>query len=144
MIRRSSVIISKVKTKQMKNSKLTVSNTKNQDNEKFYNIKRYSGLLRQFKEKITKIKLLAILVLSVVSLISCKKDNNNPASQSTSTTVSSTGPSANATGVPRNTAITSSFSSAVNPATLTTSTFTLTQGGTAVAGTVGYSGTTAT
>ena len=50
-----------------------------------------------------------------------------------------------ATGVLINTTVTATFSMAMNPASITTSTFTLTgPGGTAVAGAVGYSGSTAT
>ena len=50
----------------------------------------------------------------------------------------------NVTGVARNTGIAFTFSKAMNPATINTSTFTLMQGTTPVAGTVTYSGTTAT
>jgi hypothetical protein len=54
-------------------------------------------------------------------------------------------PAQGATGVVINTTVTATFSMAMNPASITTSTFTLTgPGGTAVAGAVSYSGTTAT
>jgi hypothetical protein len=54
-------------------------------------------------------------------------------------------PAQGATGVLINTTVTATFSMAMNPASITTSTFTLTgPGGTAVAGAVGYSGSTAT
>jgi hypothetical protein len=60
-------------------------------------------------------------------------------------TVVSTTPVQGATSVVINTNITATFSMAMNPATLTTSTFTVTgPGGAAVAGAVSYSGTTAT
>jgi hypothetical protein len=58
--------------------------------------------------------------------------------------VSSTDPLNNATGVSRNKKIAVNFSATMNPATITTSTFTVVQGSTPVAGTVAYSGTTAT
>jgi hypothetical protein len=54
-------------------------------------------------------------------------------------------PAQGATGVVNNTTVTATFNMAMNPATITTSTFTLTSpGGVAVAGTVSYSGMTAT
>jgi len=54
-------------------------------------------------------------------------------------------PAQGATGVLINTTVTATFSMAMNPASITTGTFTVTgPGGTAVAGTVAYSGTTAT
>jgi hypothetical protein len=54
-------------------------------------------------------------------------------------------PAQGATGVVINTTISATFSMAMNPTTLDASTFTVTgPGGTAVAGTVAYSGTTAT
>ncbi|MDO9554485.1 Ig-like domain-containing protein [Rhodonellum sp.] len=59
-------------------------------------------------------------------------------------TVNSTDPANNATGVAMNKAIKAVFNEAMNPATITGSTFTLKQGNTAVAGTVTYAGTTAT
>lgn len=59
--------------------------------------------------------------------------------------VVSTIPANGATNVPTNTVISAIFSMAMDPATLTASTFTVTgPGGTAVAGAVTYSGTTAT
>jgi uncharacterized protein (TIGR03437 family) len=59
-------------------------------------------------------------------------------------TVTSTVPAANAVGVPINSKITATFSEAMDPATITTSSFTLMQGATPVAGAVSYIGTTAT
>jgi len=54
-------------------------------------------------------------------------------------------PAQGATGVLINTTVTATFSMAMNPASITTGTFTVTgPGGTAVAGAVAYSGTTAT
>lgn len=55
-----------------------------------------------------------------------------------------TSPANNATSVSRNSAITTTFSEAMDPLTINTTTFTLMEGATAVSGTVSYSGTTAT
>ncbi|MBS1152100.1 MAG: hypothetical protein H6Q89_3798, partial [Myxococcaceae bacterium] len=59
-------------------------------------------------------------------------------------TVTSTYPSNNATGVALNANIGATFSLAIDPTTISASTFTVKQGSTAVAGTVAYSGSTAT
>ena len=61
-----------------------------------------------------------------------------------SPTVTSTSPANGATGVPINSIITATFSTAMNPSTITTETFTLMKDGTTpVAGEVTYAGTTA-
>jgi hypothetical protein len=65
-------------------------------------------------------------------------------SDTTAPTVSSTNPASAATGVALNQKIAATFSKAMDSATVTTTTFTLKQGTTAVAGTVTYAGTTAT
>jgi hypothetical protein len=65
-------------------------------------------------------------------------------SDTTAPTVSSTNPASAATGVALNQKIAATFSKAMDSATVTTTTFTLRQGTTAVAGTVTYAGTTAT
>jgi len=57
--------------------------------------------------------------------------------------VTSTVPLNNATAVATNRKVTATFTEAMNPATITTATFTLKQGAVAVAGTVTYSGVTA-
>ncbi len=62
----------------------------------------------------------------------------------TAPTVSSSTPSNGTTGVGTNSKISAAFSEAMNPATLTGATFTLTQGGAPVAGAVTYVGTVAT
>jgi hypothetical protein len=62
----------------------------------------------------------------------------------TAPTVSSVTPLSNATGVAVNSKPAVTFSEAMNAATITSSTFTLKQGSTVVAGNVTYSGTTAT
>jgi len=58
-------------------------------------------------------------------------------------TVTAVAPLNNATGVTINSAVTATFSEAMDPATITTATFTLNQGATPVPGTVTYSGVTA-
>jgi hypothetical protein len=58
-------------------------------------------------------------------------------------TIISTNPANAATGVPLNQTITATFIRAMNPATINTSTFTLKQGATMIAGAVTYSGNTA-
>jgi hypothetical protein len=58
--------------------------------------------------------------------------------------VTLTSPLDNAIGVTRNTGIAITFSKVMDPLTISTSTFTLMQGTTAVAGTIAYSGTIAT
>ena len=85
-----------------------------------------------------KIKLLALSLL--LFAVGCKK-NNDPGP---TPTVSSTSPEASAVNVARNTLVTASFSAAMSPATITATTFTLSNGTTAVAGAVSYTGTTAT
>ena len=75
----------------------------------------------------------------IVSILSCKKNDTisgNP-------TVSSTDPVSNVTGVARNKEIAFTFSEAMDPTTINTSTFTLKQGTSNIAGSVSYSGTTA-
>lgn len=57
--------------------------------------------------------------------------------------VQSTDPINNAVSIARNKVITAGFSEAMDPSTITASTFTLKQGTTSVAGSVSYSGTTA-
>jgi len=59
-------------------------------------------------------------------------------------TVSSTNPANAATGVSLNQKIAATFNKAMDSSTITTTTFTVKQGTTAVAGTVSYAGTTAT
>lgn len=66
------------------------------------------------------------------------------APDTTAPTVSSTTPADTATGVPINDFITATFSEAMNPDTITNTTFTLSQNDTPVLGTVSYVGGTAT
>jgi hypothetical protein len=86
-------------------------------------------------------------LLSVFSIMlflfitACAKDDNNidpkPA-------VSSTSPDNNTVGIARNNSITISFSTAMDPATINSSTIIVRQGSTVIPGDITYSGTTAT
>ncbi|MGA1977079.1 MAG: ice-binding family protein [Bacteroidales bacterium] len=87
-------------------------------------------------------KVLPILALLLIALMAgCKKDDTSTGSTPTGT---NTDPLNNVTGVPRNQAIAITFSEVMDPSTINASTFTLTQGTTAIPGSVTYSGTTAT
>ena len=87
--------------------------------------------------------LVSVFAFACAALITgCKSDTNNVSPNAPK--VSTTSPVNNATGVARNNAVTVSFSKAMNPTTVNATTFTVKQGTTAVAGTVSYSGTTAT
>jgi len=87
----------------------------------------------------TKIKLLALSTMLIV--VGCKDSTKDPGP---TPTVSATTPAASAVGVERKATVTASFSAAMNPTTITASTFTVMKGTTAVPGIVTYSGTTAT
>ena len=90
---------------------------------------------------IKRIQLLALLPMLLAS--GCNKDkNNNPAPQNPA--VTTPGPANNSIDVARNTDLTVTFAEAMDATTINSTTFTVTQGGTPVAGTVSYSGTTAT
>ena len=78
-------------------------------------------------------------MLMILFLAGCKKDDTT-----VYTTTASTSPENNVTGVARNSAVEFTFSEAMNPLTVNTSTFTLKEGNTAIPGAVSYSGTTAT
>ena len=81
------------------------------------------------------------MLLLVVFMAGCEGGQPAPADPPVLT---STTPANGATGVPANQAITATFNQTMDPATITTATFTLMHGATPVAGTVTYSGTTAT
>jgi len=84
-----------------------------------------------------------IATLSVVFLSGCKDDD--PAVVNTdSPTVTLTDPLNNATGVELNHQLTATFSEAMDASTINTTTYTLKQGSTSIAGAVSYSGTAAT
>jgi len=84
--------------------------------------------------------LLLMAALGVFFIIGCPL----PMPDTTNPTVISTVPLSSATGVSVSGSITATFSEAMDPATITTATFTLKQGAVAVAGTVSYGGNTAT
>lgn len=84
--------------------------------------------------------LAGLTIASVVLMGGCKKDSDpvlDPAKNTSD-------PLNNVTDVSRNKSLTFTFSEAMDPSTINTSTFTLKQGSAVVPGTVAYSGTTAT
>lgn len=82
-----------------------------------------------------------IIALAVVVLTGgCSKDDDND--QKLAPTVLSTNPAIDATDVVLNKTVTVTFSEAMDPSSLNSTTFTITQGTTPVEGTVSYSGTT--
>ncbi len=83
-----------------------------------------------------------LLIAGTIWLSGCKSQNDSPSPSIPK--VSATSPASNATGIARNNAVTVSFSTAMDPTTVNASTFMVNHGVTAVAGTVSYSGTTAT
>lgn len=89
----------------------------------------------------TRLYLMLIAILGVFFIMGCPL---TPSPDTTAPTVSSTVPANSATGVAVGSSITATFSEAMDPATITSATFTLNHGATAVAGTVSYGGTTAT
>lgn len=91
----------------------------------------------------------ALAVAAVVLVAGCKKDEAtepiSPTSPSPqSPTVTAKSPASNETKVARNKVISITFSEAMNASTINSSTFTLKEGTTLVAGAIAYSGTTAT
>jgi Ice-binding-like/Bacterial Ig-like domain len=86
-------------------------------------------------------KLWFAALLLVVFMAGCEGGQPSPADPPV---LIATTPANAATGVPSNQVITATFNQAMDPATITTATFTLMHGATPVAGTVTYSGTTAT
>src|SRR5690242_15049437 len=82
-----------------------------------------------------------LFIVSILFLPSCKDESTSPTPTPTVSTVS---PADQATHVARNNSITISFSTAMDPATITSSTIIVKQGTAVVPGTVTYTGTTAT
>lgn len=80
-----------------------------------------------------------VAMLLIVFLTGCQKDED----PGIRPTVTATDPANNATGVDRNKNIDITFSEEMDPLTITSSTFTLKQGTTSVAGAVTYTGMTA-
>lgn len=83
-------------------------------------------------------------MLLILFVLGCKNDDDPAVENPDAPTVTLTDPLNSATGVELNHQLTVTFSEAMDEATINTTTFTLKQGITAVAGVVGYSGTTAT
>jgi len=93
-------------------------------------------------KKLKVIQLLSLFSIAILLAVSsCSKDDEaNPLAPTAGTML----PANNATNVARNNSITISFSEAMDPATINSSTVIVKQGTTVVPGTVTYSGTTAT
>jgi hypothetical protein len=89
-------------------------------------------------------KRLQFLLASAVLLTAACGGGGGGGTDTGAPSVLSTGPTNGATGVPRNVAITATYSEAMDPATLNSSTFVLMQGASPVPGAVSYAGTTAT
>jgi ice-binding like protein/Big-like domain-containing protein len=89
---------------------------------------------------------LVLGMLATVALIAAACGDNSPTQPPASAipTMSSTGPASAATGVPRNVAVTATFSENMNSSTISTATFTLSSGGIAIPAVVTYLGKTAT
>ena len=90
----------------------------------------------------SKMWFMALLLAAFVA--GCGSSDGGSPADTTAPTVSSTVPADAATGIALNANITATFSEAMDPATITTATFTLKQGTTVVSGAVTYVGTTAT
>ncbi|MFH2119978.1 MAG: Ig-like domain-containing protein [Pseudomonadota bacterium] len=101
--------------------------------------------MKRFKARQTYHLFMLILILSVFFITGCGGGENGHwlPGDTIAPTVSSTVPANAATGVAVNSAMAATFSEVMDPATITTTTFTLQQGATAVSGTVTYSGVTA-
>ena len=98
------------------------------------------GLRKKWYSRITKTTMVTMLLLTIF-MWQCKKDDSKDV---VNPTVTSTGLENNATGVAINANTEVTFSEAMDPSSINTSTFTLMQGTTPVAGTVTYSGLVAT
>ena len=103
--------------------------------------------LRKLKTTLMKLSnvVISVAIGAIFLIAGCKKDKNDPA-PATSTAppaVMSTNVSDHATGVPLNNTIGVTFNKPMDASTLTTATFTLQSGAAQIAGTVTYSGTTA-
>jgi len=90
----------------------------------------------------------ALLMLPLLAIISCNNDDEKDADPDPSDkgvpTVSSTDPTSDATDISRNTSINVVFNEEMDATTINATTFTVKQGTTSIAGTVIYTGTTAT
>lgn len=85
-----------------------------------------------------------VLVLSTIFIWGCKKDNYTGATEGICPEVVSTDPANGATNVATIKKVAATFNEVMDPATLNATTFTLKQGTTPVAGSITYTGMTAT
>lgn len=90
-----------------------------------------------------KITLITSMIITLF-VLGCKKDDDPVAVNTDGPTVTLTNPLDNATEIELNQQVVVTFSETMDEATINTTTFTLKQGTAAVAGTVSYSGTSAT
>jgi len=90
------------------------------------------------------VKSLIALAATVVLFTACGDGDSPLVPDVTAPVVSASGPVSAATGVPRNPAITVTFSEEMSASTINTTTFVLMDGAIAVPGAVSYAGTTAT
>ncbi len=84
------------------------------------------------------------LALLAIALVSGCGGSDGGSTDTTAPTVSATAPADGATNVSLNSSVSATFSEAMDPATITTTTFTLMQGLSVIPGAVSYVGTTAT
>jgi hypothetical protein len=96
--------------------------------------------MKSFKTQKTYLVFTLILTVFISILSGCGSSDNSALEPGT---VSSIVSRSAATGMPIGNKLSVTFSEAMNPATITTNTFTLKQGTTSVSGTVSYSGVTA-
>ena len=78
----------------------------------------------------------SLLLLSALFMAGCKKDDYKGAIQGVCPVVLSTDPMSNAVDVALNKVIAVTFNTAMRPATINNTTFTITQGSTTIAGTI--------
>lgn len=93
----------------------------------------------KFKDLLNITKVLPVVAMLMMALAACEKDEDPAVSPS----VTATNPADKAEGIAVDGTISSTFNIAMDPASITNTTFTLKQGNTAVAGTTSYTGMTA-
>lgn len=103
---------------------------------------RFKCITYEATDKLTKLMWLSLAYFFVALVAGCSGSGGS--ADNVAPTVTGFAPASAATGIAINANITATFSELMSPATITTSTFTLTQGTTVVPGVVTYAGTTAT
>jgi len=88
--------------------------------------------------------LISLAMGTMILISGCKKEKNDPAPSSATPTILSKNINDQATGVPINKAIAVTFSEPMNAATITPATFVVKNGSSQIAGSISYSGITAT